>query len=244
MLRAMLKGKVSSEIEGMEDVLTSNVFGVFQYLRAQDGLVPFLRRAVSPDGSGIPIGDITSGSAVSYEFWPVFEESGGRKTEPDVLLEVDCQDGKKLVLIEVKYRYGKSSPPDESGGTRDQLAREWIHLKREANDRRAQPYLVYLTADFTIPLEQIEESQSALGNSRGEIYWLSWRHLPSALEGTSHEACKHLVELIQKRLKLTFFEGLPNFDKTPDIIWQFRRTSFAWRSVVAPVAWKFNPGPY
>ena len=46
MIEALLRGKLSREQENMEDVLTSNVFGMLQYVAPELGLFPFLARAV------------------------------------------------------------------------------------------------------------------------------------------------------------------------------------------------------
>ncbi len=43
MLAALIAGKLSRMQENMEDILTSNVFGLMQYMPAADALVPFLR---------------------------------------------------------------------------------------------------------------------------------------------------------------------------------------------------------
>jgi hypothetical protein len=47
MLQAMLRGKLTRSEEGMEDLLTSNTFGVLKYLPPEAALLPFLRCAVN-----------------------------------------------------------------------------------------------------------------------------------------------------------------------------------------------------
>ena len=42
MLHAQRRGKLTREVENLEDLLTSNVFGVFSYLEPEVGLLPFL----------------------------------------------------------------------------------------------------------------------------------------------------------------------------------------------------------
>ena len=48
MLQAMLRHKLTRAEEGMEDLLTSNTFGLMKYLPAHVALIPFLRRALEP----------------------------------------------------------------------------------------------------------------------------------------------------------------------------------------------------
>lgn len=49
MLVALLHGKLSREQENIEDILTSNVFGVLKYLPPGTVLIPFLSKASTPD---------------------------------------------------------------------------------------------------------------------------------------------------------------------------------------------------
>ena len=49
MIEALLRGKLSREQENMEDVLTSNVFGMLQYVAPESGLFPFLAQATWGD---------------------------------------------------------------------------------------------------------------------------------------------------------------------------------------------------
>ena len=75
---ALLKGKLSRAQENMEDILTSNVFGLFQYLPAELGLLPFLALAEDETGNR-PLAFLAGEQAcacrsVDYEFWPWLEE--------------------------------------------------------------------------------------------------------------------------------------------------------------------------
>ena len=44
MLQALLNGKLSREQENMEDILTSNVFGLLRYVQPQDGILKYCLR--------------------------------------------------------------------------------------------------------------------------------------------------------------------------------------------------------
>jgi hypothetical protein len=48
MLQAMLHHKLTREEESMEDLLTSNTFGLMKYLPYEMALLPFLRKAWDP----------------------------------------------------------------------------------------------------------------------------------------------------------------------------------------------------
>ena len=48
MIHALLNGKLSADQENMEDILTSNVFGLLRYLPPEHGLLPFLAHASIP----------------------------------------------------------------------------------------------------------------------------------------------------------------------------------------------------
>lgn len=49
MLQAMLHGKLTRQEEEMEDLLTSNVFGLVKYLPPEMVLIPFLSQAKDPE---------------------------------------------------------------------------------------------------------------------------------------------------------------------------------------------------
>jgi len=48
MLQAMLHGKLTRKEESMEDLLTSNAFGLMKYLPPEAALFPFLSLAKDP----------------------------------------------------------------------------------------------------------------------------------------------------------------------------------------------------
>lgn len=142
MLEAILRGKLSREQANMEDILTSNVFGLLKYLPPQEGLFPFLAQATTPPPRGNPLAFLSTTPGirqedVTYQFWPLWStHKEWRKCEPDVVLRITTPEGKVAVLVEAKYRSGKSSEADEREDTppNDQLAREWGYLLREEAD--------------------------------------------------------------------------------------------------------------
>src|SRR5262245_38287177 len=141
MLLAQLHRKVPSQFEGMEDVLTSNIFGLFKYLPdhlAGELLADFAKIAVPP-------------APLQLQLWPrhptppgfhlladldepeEFTERGD--TEPDVI--ITTQDW--LVLAEAKYR---SSLDEEY----DQLGREFAIGYRLAKSENRRFRLLVVTA--------------------------------------------------------------------------------------------------
>lgn len=216
MLQAQLKGKLGRDEESLEDLLTSNVFGAFSYLEPSDGLLPFLQRVEGPPATELRDWIATGpGLRAAYEFWPWIELADCHGCEPDVLIRLERVDGAKAILvIEAKYRSGKSSEadPGAAGGERpfDQLARQWDNLARLAQDEGARPFLVYVTAGYAYPRSDIEASQAELVKLRaqaGTMLWLSWRALANAALGTA-PILADLRRLMRDRYGLTFFEGV------------------------------------
>jgi hypothetical protein len=250
MLDALLHGKLSQEQENMEDILTSFVFGMIKYLPPKDTLFPFLAKAelLTDATTTMPLEFLRQEpetTKVDYEFWPRLKEKECNPCEPDVLITITRQkpDPKIFILIEAKYRSGKSSHRDESKTPNDQLAKEWDNLKRRAEIQDAIPYLIYLTADFGFPVEQINESQDELKEDKrgeGKIYWLSWRHFPST--GQSKIA-EDISKVLRARLGLKFYEGISAHSVIP-ITWKFTKLpiskSFEWLlNPVEEIKWKF-----
>ncbi|GFO95882.1 hypothetical protein ig2599ANME_0063 [groundwater metagenome] len=143
-----------------------------------------------------------------------------------------------IILVEAKYKSGKSSEADEGIAPNDQLAREWDILTTREKD--AIPYLLYVTPDFSYPNEDIEEAQSEFKkkrNGRLDAVWISWRKLPTVLNG-NEPILKDLVEILRKQ-GLTFFEGIkiPSIDKIP---WAFQGIlNFNWKLNLPEYKWRF-----
>ena len=87
MLAALIRGKLSREQENMEDILTSNVFGMCVSAR-QEALLPFIAEAETPEGSH-PLANLSSNVRAEFSFWPWIQESGCIGCEPDVVYTFD-----------------------------------------------------------------------------------------------------------------------------------------------------------
>ena len=110
MFAAQIRNKLTRSEEDMEDLLTSNVFGIWRYIPPQVGLLQFLQTAKQLDEvSHLRLSSILT---ADLQFWPWLEEGDAKGAEPDVLIEISTHDQQKyLVLIESKYLSGKSSFP-------------------------------------------------------------------------------------------------------------------------------------
>jgi hypothetical protein len=244
MLKALLKGKLSRDQENMEDILTSNVFGVMEYLDQHSVLLAFLSQATSPEERN-PFRDLSSDLKVEYKFWPWLKKSGCEGCEPDVLIRIACADDRRfVVLIEAKYWSEKSSEKGEGERLGDQLAREWENLKCLAEEDAAEgePVLIYVTADFVCPYGDIEATQRELLEKRGEkarIWWLSWRYLPALIKDSSNEILRDFSGVLYL-LGLTMFEGFAAISSASSIQWHFS-ASFDWTTLHEELilSWRF-----
>jgi len=246
MLMAFLKGKLSLRQTNMEDMLTSNVFGIMKYLSPSELLLPFLAHAVNFEGRHL-LNGLDEATEVEYEFWPMLNEDGCNRCEPDVVLRIDEPNDRKIILlIEAKYLSGKSSEADdgadENTKPNDQLAREWDNLKLVAESEGREPILLYLTAGLSYPSEDINASQEELktnGKTPGNVCWLTWRYLYSVTKKSENAMLQDLCDLMDK-MQLTFFHGFsPLTDITP-INWQFNK-NFEWSMYNIPnLMWRFK----
>ena len=171
MLQAMIHGKLTREGEGLEDLLTSNIFGLMKYLPSEAALLPFLSLAKDPlrDHS---LASWLKGTlkVESFRFWPTLAHPKCFGCEPDVDIVFLHDDGTKAwILIEAKYRSGKSSEAiEDTERPNDQLAREFDNLRSISEQRGITRHaLVYLTTDYTCPQKELQESADEYERKRG-----------------------------------------------------------------------------
>ncbi len=239
MLAAQLRGKLTRQEEDLEDLLTSNVFGSIQYVPKEKGLIPLLSAAEDSNGSN-PLKKLPNISDVKYEFWPNLDDENGNSREPDVLIHITHETGQRtVILVEAKYKSGKSSEADEGSRINDQLASEWDILISKEKD--ARPYFLYITADFSYPNKDIEDAKSEFAKKRHgrfDIVWISWRKLPTVLN-RNEPILKDLIEVLRKQ-GLTFFEEIkiPHIDR---ILWTFKENilNFNWKLNSSEFDWRF-----
>lgn len=218
-IMAEVKGKISSTgsniNDRMEDLLTSNVFQLLRYVPIELGILPILSSAENSHQEGLRNKfDLPKGvNTVSYYFWRKFDN-----WEPDIFIEIK-QNDKILanVMIEAKYMSGKSGSAtyEEEDGTKtyiahsDQLEKLWHSLK--AHSVHTPYYLLYLTMDWVMPIQSINESIEAIADDdcRDYIYWLSWQTIHTTL---TKIICKNNT-IISQPDKVIFKDVIDLLDK-------------------------------
>ena len=163
MYLAELHGKLSSKIERMEDVLTSNVFSFFKYSDRE----VFLKGYLDTLGYGV---SEEEAKAAEFIFWHRFEDN----TEPDLVIKV----GRYYLLFEAKYFSGFA---EGSEVTDAQLLREIAGGQFEADLSSREFKLIAITADSyykdfkfrVIPCDY-----------RPKFQWTNWQRVAQFIDGT------------------------------------------------------------
>jgi len=248
---AEIHGKISETgtnlSERMEDLLTSDIFGCMRYLPPQKVLLPFLRRAHSFHGNTLTVLDKII--KVHYSFWPWLKLSGRIPCEPDVVLGLETEGSQvHLVLVEVKYYSGLSSEEDERAEPNDQLARELDNLGVLScttlgwgtHLEIASRALLFVTQNMGIPCDLLAKSLAEYARKRnkdGDIFWASWRFLPSILErNLEKESVPENRAVMADMLALLLRKGLIMFGGVEPIteyfalpeFYHFTPTKYSW----------------
>jgi hypothetical protein len=188
MYLAELRGKLSSRVERMEDILTSNVFSFFKYSTR----TIFLKRYLND--LGFKVSDQDAEKA-EFKFWPVFEDG----TEPDLVIIV----GKYYLLIEAKYFSGFG---EKTETTDDQLIREIKGGQLEAKNYDKGFNLIAITADYYYKKYKFEVIPQKF---RPHFKWTNWQWVSSFLDnilssnpnikGPERDFCLDLYNLLDKK---------------------------------------------
>ena len=255
---AEIHGKISETgtnlSERMEDLLTSDIFGCMRYLPAQNALIPFLQTARSLHGNTLTIpGEVIS---VHWSFWPWLKFEGRIPCEPDVVLGLETRENRvHLVLVEAKYYSGLSSEEDERPEPNDQLARELDNLDAVScvalgwgtHSEITSRSLLFVTQDMAIPRDLLVQSLAEYTRKRkkeGDIFWASWRFLPSIIEQSLEKEsvpenrailADMLTLLLRKQLimfggvkPITEYFALPDF-------YRYTPTKYSWPVIPVPL---------
>jgi hypothetical protein len=198
---AELHGKLSSTEgavvhDGMEDLLTSDVFGAMLYSGWQSAFQSWFlgAQAVPNSDAHTSIAEFLPGPqapSVAYAFWPRLPNN----REPDVVIWIKHDDGSSnLIAVEAKLWSGLSGNTqllDEAQGVAqvsDAQVQKWtfrppLTAVMPAIRRKA---LVYLTQHSSLPVTDFllppNESFAV------PVFWLSWRTLSRHLRCYSPEA--------------------------------------------------------
>jgi len=184
MIEAELRGKVSSDLQDAEDLLTSAVFGLLQYLPPGIFWPVVLTHAESPAGKSFverckELGaHIAKYEKVGVYFWPVHQEYG----EPDLLLVFSGRGQLPLCfIIETKLWASKSGREEQ-----DQLNRylkalkdsEWLGRITGFHGSVALPGLIYLTprAAWLELYDSIEHAPDYLV-ADSSLFLLQWQDI-------------------------------------------------------------------
>ena len=163
MYLAELHGKLSSKIERMEDVLTSNVFSFFKYSDREIFLKGYL------DTLGYGVSEQEAKDA-EFIFWHRFEDN----TEPDVVIKV----GGFYLLFEAKYFSGFA---EGSEVTDAQLLREIAGGQFEADSSSREFKLIAITADSYYKDFKFDVIPS---DFRPKFQWTNWQRVAQFIDGT------------------------------------------------------------
>jgi hypothetical protein len=210
---AELKGKIPSALQNYEDILTSSVIGLFQYLSSPVYFQTVLESCVNVNGAPLtfeyPIHEC------QYVFWPKLESS-----EPDVLLHLRTKnESEYLICIEAKYWSDKSSNEDQSidmqersNSQRDQLAREIEDIHKEFylrffkinKNKLKKIILIYLTNHTYLPSQEIHDSVQHINGVDfpiNQLYWLTWREIHHSVTKERQDAMllSDLKSLLEKK---------------------------------------------
>ncbi len=182
MLLAEINGKSCPEVEGLEDLITSAVFGQLRLIDPPRFWPELFGRAKTVETPGRSLSDVLLSlntdpslyTQIEIRFWRSLFDYG----EPDMLVHFTGNTVPPLmVLIEVKLNSGKSG-----FGERDQLARYLSLL----DDPRCVPewscdvhrrVLLYLTRSFAA--DDLNESVTAskVVDARGRMFGLEWNDI-------------------------------------------------------------------
>jgi len=216
MLQAELHNKErrGSLIRDMEDVLTSNVFGVLKNIDNY-----FLGRVLNK------VLEVSFGrdECFTVDFWPTeykYDTGLGFAAEPDCLISgSDC-----FILVEAKYHSGFGEDSETGLKIKNQLKREYELLLKHSQIKKysaSKCFLLIVTDDLFNPQEEIIQ-QFHPGEVPQNVCWINWEKIGSSLEEALLKydnrctVSKIWVEELVKLLKEKGFRGFRGFRELVD----------------------------
>ena len=198
MYQAELRGKLSSRIERMEDVLTSNVFSFFKYTSREI----FLRVYLEELGFDVSRRDAKE---AEFIFWPHYETG----TEPDLVVIV----GDFYLLFEAKYF---SAFSEGNATTKAQLLREIEEGMLDARNYGKDFNLIAITADYYYKYEKFKVIPKRYFSS---FKWTNWQKIcrcisdiienENSIPTNDYYFASDLIDLLDKK-KLRNYHGFSN----------------------------------
>lgn len=165
MIDAEMKRKLP-EIEYMEDVLTSNVFGLLELVDYRY-LLEILKKSKNiKSGQKFLVNEKVA--IKSIKLWKKLATDYGKYAEPDVYIKLS--DGSELI-VEVKYYSGEHAN-EQDGEIVGQLKK---YLDSIDNEKK---YLIYLTANYS-SVKYLDKSNLEYED---KIFYLHWEEFNNALQ--------------------------------------------------------------
>lgn len=188
---AELKGKIPSNFEKMEDILTSNVFSFFKYSDRTIFLKSFLNKL------NIQANDREL-NETEFIFWPIYEDG----TEPDLVMLV----GDYYLLFESKYfsDFGKKTFTLEDQLEKEaldyQLVRETVEGSKAAKEIGKHFFIIAITADYYFKPERFEFKDDVKEDVKKAFNryfkWINWHTITELLLSLIEEQPKSLPNLL------------------------------------------------
>jgi len=168
MINAELHKKIP-KLELWEDVLTSNIFGLWELLDYKY-LLQFLSFSTNIDGEKIS-SFLENKKIIDIKFWPQYRGIG----EPDLVVTLNDNS---FFIIEIKYfsnEHNKNIDVSETDIGYIEKGQLDKYLDIEI-DNKKNDFIIYLTQDYQ-SLKYIRDSQSSSKNILNNIYHLHWNEL-------------------------------------------------------------------
>jgi len=220
MLIAEIHGKRCPDIEGLEDLFTSSVFGHLRSIPPNVFWSALFRKAWNLElppcsleeklqSLGI---DLNAYDSLEIDFWSYFDVYG----EPDLIF---CYTGPNcepiVLLIEVKLYSSKSGTGDN-----DQLAkylRLLDDMKATAKWSAAKNlrFVIYLTRNFASDemKESLKSYAAGGGDARAVLFGLEWRDILETANAEGQDS--KLLSEVARFLKGRGFDGFRGFKPIP-----------------------------
>lgn len=167
MIEAEIKKKIP-KLETWEDVLTSNVFGLLEFIDYKY-LIDVVSKAKNHQSDSIE-SRLKDKQIKNVELWKSFKNIG----EPDILVTLDDDT---FFIIEVKYFSHEHNKKEQVENEDDiEKYQENGQLKKYLNieiDNKKSDFIIYLTADYQ-SLNVIQNSGSTSIACLDNIYHIHW----------------------------------------------------------------------
>lgn len=252
MIVAELNGKIPFALQNYEDILTSSVIGLFQYLSSNTYFQSILESSVNVNGHQLTFDSPVK--EIKFAFWPKLENS-----EPDVLLKLKTEsDSELLICIEAKYWSDKSSYEDQSvdlqdrtNGQRDQLAREIEDIHRDScyrylninKNKLNNIVMIYLTNHTYLPLQEIDESilhVNGVPFRKEKLYWLAWREIHNSVSKIKNFLTMQDSKLLTDLQTLLVKKGLQSFNGFQQHVVKVSEINNTYNSLLISYSWNYQ----